>query len=157
MIHWMPAESSDEGAATRGYLLQSINAPAKVHCKALDLTEGLDSWQGRIAGKDGQSVDVRTNWLALHLADSDIPRWALLAEAVGEDPLPALEAGRRLGVLYEAPSPPVDGHDLQRWGMEPGRDLGMALGLLQGARLKMEIATKDDAKQWLEQRGILGG
>jgi len=115
MAHRMPAEAGDEGAATRGDFLRSINAPAKVHCEALDLTEGLDGWQGRIAGQNGRSIDVRTNWLALHLGDSDIPRWALLAEAVGEDPSPALEAGRRLSVLYEAPVvAPIDGNDMQR-------------------------------------------
>jgi len=53
MVHRMPAEAGDEGAATRGDFLRSINAPAKVHCEALDLTEELDGWQGRIANKDG--------------------------------------------------------------------------------------------------------
>jgi tRNA nucleotidyltransferase (CCA-adding enzyme) len=73
MIHRMPAESGDESEATRHDFLQSINAPGRVNCETLDLTEGLDSWQIRIAGKDGRSVDVRANWLALHLGDIDIP------------------------------------------------------------------------------------
>ena len=115
MIHRMPTESSDGSAATRGDFLRSINAPARVHCEALHLTEGHDGWQGRIAGQDGRSIDVRTNWLALHLGDSDIPRWALPAEAVGEDPSLALAAGRRLSVLYEGPvGAPKDGNDIQR-------------------------------------------
>lgn len=141
MMHRMTPGSRDD-------FLASINAPGKVRREVCALTAGLDYWQSR----DGQGIEASTNWLAHHLDGQSIPRWALLAEAAGEDPAPALETGERLDVLNGPPAPPVDGNDLQQWGMAPGPQMGEALEALRGAQLDLEVQTRDEAQRWLREK-----
>jgi tRNA nucleotidyltransferase (CCA-adding enzyme) len=132
---------------SRTDFLTSITPPGKVRREVCALTAGLDYWQNR----DGRGIEASTNWLAHHLDGQSLPRWALLAEATGEDPVPALETGERLGVLNGPPAPPVDGNDLQQWGMSPGPQMGEALEALRAARFDQEVMTRDEAHRWFQE------
>jgi tRNA nucleotidyltransferase/poly(A) polymerase len=147
MVHQMDTDSRDD-------FLASINAPGRVCHEVRALTAGLDYWQNN----NERNVKVKTNWLAHHLDGQSIRRWALMAEAADENPIPALKASERLGVLNGPPVLPIDGNDLQRWGMSPGPQMGQTLKMLKTAWLNLEVQTREEAHQWFreEHSDLLG-